>query len=798
MTSPASHPSHVDLLILGGGWTYGFLQPLLIKSHPDISFAATTRDGRDGSIKWAWDQEGGDRDQYKTLPKAKTVCVTFPIKGAGGSTAIVEGYERQHGPVRWIQLGSSGIWDGGPTLRVKEKNPYFEWTDRHSPFATDNPRAIAEEELLDLRSDSFVLNLSGLWGGSRDPINWVSRVAPTKEAVAGKASIHLIHGLDVARAIVAVHLSPSNKSSVTSPPAYEAAAHMADGKKQRGERYLLTDLRVYDWWDLILAWGMPPIAASSSSPAPTHYSPGLNGAPLLGAQPGWVLELMNEQKVRAVPRSPEQLGRALDSSAFWTDFGIVPVKGRIERGRLAMSVPESPSSITPTSATAADSNPPQDVDGNIYTIQPPLKNLSFTSHTTGNIHFLSPNEVAKDVFELVRCTLLPDNELDALFNAHSSESSITTGDGIKIDQVTFQRFKVNEDRTFSLAFEHGVLAGVFDGHVGHQLSHHTSLVFPSLLAAAISTAYATQPPSADLISTISTAISAAFIEYDGSVGSAATKYFEAKPIEEWTEEEVKQVLEEPEHNDVVRRAMAGTTALVAFVSRDKKDVWVAGVGDCQGFLGREEVDEGVAKPLNVEHNGKTPSEVERIRKEHPGEEDTVVVGDRVLSSIAITRAFGDFPFKFPAAWSHRVFQHATPPFVRFSKLASSLEHSHTPPYISALPSISHRSLRPGDIIVLSSDGLGDSSLVGAMAPEVKAKAVTALAKGEVVGDVLGEYAKNVRLDLVEKTEGDNAARRVLENVLWGTDRERMAFELTAELPDGGALQDDISVVVVTV
>lgn len=105
-----SHPASVDLLVLGAGWTYGFLAPLLVASHPAISFSATTRDGRDGTIKWVWDQEG-DREQYSSLPKAKTVCVTFPIKGAGESTAIVEGYEAKHGPVRWIQLGSSGIWD---------------------------------------------------------------------------------------------------------------------------------------------------------------------------------------------------------------------------------------------------------------------------------------------------------------------------------------------------------------------------------------------------------------------------------------------------------------------------------------------------------------------------------------------------------------------------------------------------------------------------------------------------------------------------------------------------------------
>ena len=63
--------SSVDLLILGAGWTSTFLLPHLTTRHPSISFAATTRDGRDGTIKWAWDLQGG-AEQYELLPRAKT------------------------------------------------------------------------------------------------------------------------------------------------------------------------------------------------------------------------------------------------------------------------------------------------------------------------------------------------------------------------------------------------------------------------------------------------------------------------------------------------------------------------------------------------------------------------------------------------------------------------------------------------------------------------------------------------------------------------------------------------------
>jgi len=43
----------------------------------------------------------------------------------------------------------------------------------------------------------------------------------------------------------------------------------------------------------------------------------------------WIGELMEEQNIRALPRSMEQLGRCYDCREFWTTFGIMPVRSRI-------------------------------------------------------------------------------------------------------------------------------------------------------------------------------------------------------------------------------------------------------------------------------------------------------------------------------------------------------------------------------------------------------------------------------------------------------------------------------------
>jgi nucleoside-diphosphate-sugar epimerase len=172
------------------------------------------------------------------------------------------------------------------------------WKDRHSPYDTSNLRAIAEDELLALSAQAghirtTALDLCGLWGGARDPRHWVSRVAPNKEALAKKGSLHMIHGEDVARAIVAVHEQPEVVNN---------------------QRWIITDGRVYDWWDLASAWAHDQEGGNDKEP----YAK-------------WVRELLREHEVRALPRTPELIGRALDGREFWEAFGLDPVRARLEK-----------------------------------------------------------------------------------------------------------------------------------------------------------------------------------------------------------------------------------------------------------------------------------------------------------------------------------------------------------------------------------------------------------------------------------------------------------------------------------
>ncbi|KAJ7587346.1 hypothetical protein C8J56DRAFT_827592 [Mycena floridula] len=276
----------VELLILGTGWTSTFLIPLC--EEKSISYAGTSRSGANSTIKFEFIPDSDDTEPYKALPDAKTVLITFPINDSGASERLVRLYNStRQGDLKpsFIQLGATTVW--GSAIRGTSKIAENRWYDRHSEIVVGDARANAEQELLALSPEipATVLNLSGLWGGSRSMRNYVSRVAPTKEVLQNKGSLHMIHGLDVARAILAVH---------------------ANFNKSIGQRWLLTDNRVYDWWDLASGWGAS------------------DGGPQL--QPLWVRELMRENNVRALPRNAEVLGRALDSREFWETFDLSPCK----------------------------------------------------------------------------------------------------------------------------------------------------------------------------------------------------------------------------------------------------------------------------------------------------------------------------------------------------------------------------------------------------------------------------------------------------------------------------------------
>ena len=107
----------VEILILGAGWTSTFLIKLC--DERGISHSATSRSGRDSTIKFEFDPERDDLEPYRVLPSASTVLITFPIDKPGASERLVGLYANSRNPgdssselkSRFIQLGATGMWD---------------------------------------------------------------------------------------------------------------------------------------------------------------------------------------------------------------------------------------------------------------------------------------------------------------------------------------------------------------------------------------------------------------------------------------------------------------------------------------------------------------------------------------------------------------------------------------------------------------------------------------------------------------------------------------------------------------
>ena len=308
-----SNAELIDILILGAGWTSTFLIPLLEQSN--ITHAATSRNGHDHTIPFQFDPDSHNLEPFESLPPAMTILVTFPLKGQGQSRLLTDLYEKSHEDIQvkcqWIQLGSTGIFTENG------------WNDSGSRYDKGNARAIAEDELLHINGGrACVLNLAGLYGGERLPRNWITRVAKTKEDVKGKGALHLVHGRDVARAVIGAHRY---------------------FQKVGNHRWIVTDLHTYDWWDLIHAWGgyaRETVVPAQDLQEEKDLQKGREVGKYLQKSTDeaeneklqyerWVIELMEEENVKALPRDTDRLGRVLDGRGFWQAVEGAPKEGRV-------------------------------------------------------------------------------------------------------------------------------------------------------------------------------------------------------------------------------------------------------------------------------------------------------------------------------------------------------------------------------------------------------------------------------------------------------------------------------------
>jgi len=219
-----------------------------------------------------------------------------------------------------------------------------------------------------------------------------------------------------------------------------------------------------------------------------------------------------------------------------------------------------------------------------------------------------------------------------------------------------------------------------------------------------------------------------------------------------------------------------------------ENLWLANLGDCQAVMvSLTASQDWKIEPLTINQNGDNDAEVERVRREHPGEPHCVL-DQRVLGAIAPFRCIGDIPFKQPPVFTRRILYNLYPGFHNVSPWEDFLKLNHTPPYISAKPEITHRRLdplppntnvhtAPSRLLLLSSDGLTD------------------LCQGPGQQRIISTWAQNLHrnIDVGPWVRSGNMALQLLWQALGGVDSESVSRVLTLDMDSSWI--DDTAIVV---
>ncbi|KAJ5852023.1 uncharacterized protein N7529_011408 [Penicillium soppii] len=353
---------------------------------------------------------------------------------------------------------------------------------------------------------------------------------------------------------------------------------------------------------------------------------------------------------------------------------------------------------------------------------------------------------------------------------------------------------------------------VFDGHSGWTTSAKLRNVLISYVARELNATYKAASSDSSLIVPTSEAIDAAikqgFVRLDNDI----------------VHESVKEVLKSKERRvaaELLAPALSGSCALLSFYDSQSKNLKVAVTGDSRVVLGRRGPSgKWTAKALSEDQTGGTPSEIKRLREEHPGEQ-YVTKNGRILGQLEPSRAFGDAFYK----WSRDVQNTIKARF--FGRTPHPL--LKTPPYVTAEPVITTTKVDPskGDFIVMATDGLWEMlsneevvGLVGQWVEEQQSAAasgstskawlqswfgsqkqlpVETVADGSSEGqrrpirqqqyDIAGAASRFV-------VEDKNAATHLVRNAMGGKDKDMVCALLTLPSPYSRRYRDDVTVEVI--
>ncbi|KAJ3038774.1 [Pyruvate dehydrogenase [acetyl-transferring]]-phosphatase 1, mitochondrial [Rhizophlyctis rosea] len=164
--------------------------------------------------------------------------------------------------------------------------------------------------------------------------------------------------------------------------------------------------------------------------------------------------------------------------------------------------------------------------------------------------------------------------------------------------------------------------------------------------------------------------------------------------------------------DMIMPALTGSCAVVAHLNGS--ELYVANTGDSRAVVGsRNKGGTWTAKALTEDHQPSNPKEMERLKREHPGEEKTVAFRPRgsgplrVIGGMMPSRSFGDAKFKWPLDVQKKI-DALIQSLPRGKYMWPTPPYCYTPPYMMATPEIRHHTITSEDhFLVMATDGIFD-------------------------------------------------------------------------------------------
>jgi pyruvate dehydrogenase phosphatase len=279
---------------------------------------------------------------------------------------------------------------------------------------------------------------------------------------------------------------------------------------------------------------------------------------------------------------------------------------------------------------------------------------------------------------------------------------------------------------------------------------------------------------------------------------------------------------------LISNSLSGSCALVAIFDPEKGVLRVANTGDSRAVLGRWENGKYVAEAMSSDHTGFNQDEVERLRREHPGEE---VIDEKTgrIFGLAVTRAFGDARWKWTEELTRKAHEMFFGPAPRPNGVVK------TPPYLTAEPEIKETKVQTGahpDFLIMASDGLWDQmsnqdavtcvqmwleknkpadfieKYKGADAKMASQEAMSEARLQYMTPDTTPDKDEDTYYDADEKclkwrvspkhfvVEDDNAGVHLIKNALGGNRRRLFEAVMSIQPPLSRNVRDDITVHVI--